>query len=136
MVTPTRRPGFITLLTVLIVLGGFFDVVGGILLLIFQNDDAVQDLTDDVGVNVTVLAIITIVFGLIYLAFGRALGNGSGFARFLVALIALIHVVAGVLTAVQHTGDLRWSGILSAVWGALILLILFTPRANAFFRTN
>ena len=136
MVTPTRRPALITLLTVLIVLGGFFDVVGGVLLLIFRNDAGVRDLTDDVGVNVTVLAIITIVFGLIYLAFGRALGSGSGFARFLVALVALIHVGAGIWTAIVHTGDLRWSGIVSAVWGALILLVLYTPRANAFFRTN
>jgi cytochrome bd-type quinol oxidase subunit 2 len=136
MTRPARRPGGVTLLVVLIIIGGALELIGGIFLAVTHNNARVLRNTDKSSQFLLSVGIVAIVIGLIYLLVSRGLAHGNGFARFLVGLISLISLVGGVWAILTQHGNLRSQGISSAVVGAVILLLLYSPKANAFFRTN
>ena len=138
---PARRPGGVTLLVVLIVIHGVLAAVAGALIIIFRSD---QSFLDQVQAQAAGTAsdellwygIGTVVIGLIYLLVAQGLAHGNGFSRFLVALVSVIALVGGIYLAIRYAGTLRWQGIIEAALGLVVLLLLYSPRASEFFRTN
>jgi hypothetical protein len=131
-----RRPLGVTLLVVLIVINGLLALVGGLYLAI-QHDD--RDLVRETGVssdNLLVYGISLAVVGTIYLVIARGLATGGGISRFLVGAFSLINLIAGIWVAVEKDGQLQTQGIINAVVSGIVLILLYSPRANAFFRTN
>ncbi len=131
-----RRPLGVTLLVVLIVINGLLALVGGLYLAI-QHDD--RDLIRETRVssdNLLGYGISLAVVGAIYLVIARGLATGGGISRFLVGAFSLINLIAGIWVAVEKEGQLQTQGIVSAVISGIVLLLLYSPRANAFFRTN
>lgn len=131
-----RRPLGVTLLVVLIVINGLLALVGGLYLAI-QHDD--RDLIRETRVssdNLLGYGISLAVVGAIYLVIARGLATGGGISRFLVGAFSLINLIAGIWVAVEKEGQLQTQGVVSAVISGIVLLLLYSPRANAFFRTN
>jgi multisubunit Na+/H+ antiporter MnhB subunit len=131
-----RRPFGVTVLVVLIVLNGLIAVVGGLYLAI-QHDD--RDLVRETGVsseNLLAYGVALAVVGGIYLVIARGLATGGGFSRFLVGAFSLLNLIAGIWVAVEKDGQLETQGIVNAVVSGIVLLLLYSPRANDFFRTN
>ena len=132
---PARRPGGITLLAVLIVVSSL-GLIGSIAVIIGRgNDDFVQD----AGVGSSTLlwvGIVGVIIAVVYLLVARGLTRGSGLARGLAALVAVLSLASGIYQAIIQSGSLRWSGIVSAVLALIVLSLLFSPRANAFFGSH
>ncbi len=132
---PARRPGLVTLLIVLVVIGGVLSVIGGIALIFLKDNPDVVVTTGSSGVGLWA-GIGTIIVGLIYLAVAKGLSNGNGFSRLIVAIVSLVSIIGGFWVGITQIGNGAISGWSSVFWGVIILLILYSPRANAFFRTN
>ena len=134
--TSARRPGGITLLAVLIVVSGLLGLIGSIAVIIGRGND---DFVRDTGVGSSTLlwvGIVGLIIAVVYLLVARGLTRGSGLARGLAALVAVLSLASGIYQAIIHSGSLRWSAIVSAVLALIVLSLLFSPRANAFFGSH
>ena len=133
---PARRPGGITLLAVLIVVSGLLGLIGSIAVIIGRGND---DFVSDTGVGSSTLlwvGIVGVIIAVVYLLVARGLTRGSGLARGLAALVAVLSLASGIYQAIIQSGSLRWSAIVSALLALIVLMLLFSPRANAFFASH
>ena len=133
---PVRRPAGITLLAVLIVVSGLLGLIGSIAVIIGRGND---DFVGDTGVGSSTLlwvGIVGVVIAVVYLLVARGLTRGSGLARGLAALVAVLSLASGIYQAILQSGSLRWSAVVSALLALIVLLLLFSPRANAFFASH
>jgi hypothetical protein len=133
---PARRPGGITLLAVLIVVSGLLGLIGSIAVIIGRGND---DFVSDTGVGSSTLlwvGIVGVIIAVVYLLVARGLTRGSGLARGLAALVAVLSLASGIYQAIIQSGSLRWSAVVSALLALIVLLLLFSPRANAFFASH
>ncbi len=123
MTAPVRRPGLVTLLVALAVLAGIGSVLTGVIAMIAEQ-------------SLLSAGLFPVIVGLIYFAVAKGLADGSPVARSVVAVLAVVQVVYAVITII-NTDDAgtRSSAIGSGVLSLIILLILFAPQANAFFRS-
>jgi len=119
----TRRPALITVLVVLVVLSG----IGAAL------TAWISFATAGTAVWGGVIAIIV---ALAYFAVAKGLFDGNPTARSVAAAVAAVQVVLALVlniavdTATAGPGTVRTG---SLVFPVLVLIILFTPKANAFF---
>lgn len=122
MNAPTvRRPGLITLLVVLTVIGGILSIATGILAMVIFN-------------GIGWIGIVYIALGLIYLAVAKGLADGNPVSRMIVAVVAVVQLVFGIFTIFVRTGEQSTnSGWGTVIWSVILLLILFSAKANAFF---
>ena len=133
---PARRPGGITLLAVLIVVSGLLGLIGSIAVIIGRGND---DFVRDTGVGSSTLlwvGIVGVIIAVVYLLVARGLTRGSGLARGLAALVAVLSLASGIYQTIIQSGSLRWSAVISALLALIVLLLLFSPRANAFFASH
>jgi len=126
----------VTLLVVLIVINGLIALVGGLVLAIQHDDRSVIRQTSMSSDSLLTYGIALIIVGAIYLLIARGLATGGGISRFLVGAFSLLNLIAGIWVAVEKDGRLQTQAIVSAVISAVVLILLYSPRANAFFRTN
>lgn len=137
MTLPTRRPGLVTLLLILVVIEGLFSIFVG-LVLVFTRDSVT--VTGDVQASSSTVAlwlgILLIVIGVVYLLVARGLANGNNFSRLLVAAVTVLSIAGSVWVLFAYPGGARWSTVGSIVLGVIVLAILYSPKASAFFRTN
>ncbi|MDQ6895379.1 MAG: hypothetical protein M3171_02035 [Actinomycetota bacterium] len=119
MATTTRRPGLVTLLVVLVVLQGIGSIIAGIIAISASGMAA---------------GAVLIVVGLIYLAVAKGLLDGRNWARLTAAVVAAVNLLLGVLAIINSGGSSnQGSTVGTGVLGLVILAILFSPKANAFF---
>ena len=133
---PARRPAGITLLAVLIVVSGLLGLIGSIAVIIGRGND---DFVGDTGVGSSTLlwvGIVGVIIAVVYLLVARGLTRGSGLARGLAALVAVLSLASGIYQTIIQSGSLRWSAVVSALLALIVLLLLFSPRANAFFASH
>lgn len=115
------RPFGVSLLTVIIVISGILGLIAGIVALLNFNDN--------VGL---ISALILVAVSVIYLLVARGLWNGSGGARLVVAIVTVLSLLNGVWMLFTASGQ-RWSGLGSAIVAIIILAILYSRKASAFF---
>lgn len=128
-----RRPGGVTLLAVLIVISGLLGLIGSIAVIIGRsNDDVLRNTSVSSGTLLWV-GIVGVIIALVYLAVARGLTRGSGLARGLATLVAVLSLASAVYQALIQSGNLRYSAIFSGVLALIVLLLLYSPKANAFF---
>jgi hypothetical protein len=82
------------------------------------------------------LGILLVVIGVVYLLVARGLANGNNFSRLLVVVVTVVSIAGSVWVLFAHPGGARWSTVGSIVLGVIVLAILYSPKASAFFRTN
>lgn len=125
MTTPTvRRPGLVTLVVVLTVIGGILSIIAGIVAF-------------SVAGTLGWAGIVFIILGLIYLAVAKGLANGNNLSRTIVAIVSVIQIVSSIFAIfTAEFTQTRTSGIGSAIISLIILLILYSPKANAFFASR
>lgn len=121
MTTPVTRPGLVTVLVVLTVIGGALSILAGIIALMAAGGFVAPGL-------------IFILLGLIYLAVAKGLADGNPLSRTIVAVVSAIQIIYAVLQIFSTDNtNIRNSAIGTAVFSIIILAILYSPRANAFF---
>ena len=134
--TPAPRPGTITFLVVLAFLTGSLNVVRGVILVFARNEPNMQQSVAAGPISVFWAGVGSIVAGLVVLLVAKGLANANGFSRFLVGFISVLNLVVGIYGAVTNTEFERTPGIVGATFSLIMLTLLYTNRANAFFRTN
>lgn len=119
MATTARRPVLVTVLVVLVVLSGIGDIIAGIIA---------------ISASGTGSGVVAIVIGLVYLAVAKGLLDGRNWARMVAAVVAAVNLLFAILAMVNGGGSAsQGPSIGSGVLGLIILVILFTPKANEFF---
>ena len=116
------RPFGVSLITVIIVISGILGVLTGVL--------ALLNFKDNVGL---ISGLVILAVGLIYVLVARGLWNGSGGARLIVAIVTVISLINGIWMLITVDGQQRWSGLGSAIVALIVLVILYSKRASAFF---
>ena len=132
--TTGRRPFGVSLLSILIMLGGAFDVIGGVLLLFERRDREVLADLDLTTNQITGYAIGAIVLGIIAILIGLMLRNGSEFARYLVAIIAAVRLASLVFTIIRFD-SIHWyhAFVPTVVYAVVAGYLFFDKDAQAFF---
>lgn len=113
-----QRPFGITVIMLLIILQGIFGLVIGII--------GALNWTDETPLPVS---LVTIIIALVYLGVAGALGRGNRGARMLIAIITFLVLINGVVWLFSNL----WAGIVQIVISIIILLVLFSRKATAFF---
>ncbi|MGN6125701.1 MAG: DUF7144 family membrane protein [Humibacter sp.] len=134
MSSTARRPASVTLIAVLAWIEGAFDIIAGVLLLVFQNQPSVKAAWYGPTALVT-SAIVAILFGLIVVLIAGGLLRGSRGARIIVTVVQLLAIVADAFTAFASPSQFAWAAI-SALISLIIIILLWTGRANDFFRSH
>ncbi len=124
-----NRPGSVTFVAVLAYINGILNVIGGVVILFTRNS---MVSASDAGAlaGITTAAILSIILGIVILIVARGLLNGSRFARGLVTVVMILNAISGVILMFSLQ---FFSGILEILWAVVMLSLLYTQRANAFF---
>jgi hypothetical protein len=130
----TERPGGVTLVAVFIWISGALNILGGILALIFQNN---PDVEINLGGRPGTIAygIIAILLGIIVIAVSGGILNGSRGARTIVTIVQIISIIGSIIAIFMLPGQL-WQSILNIVIALIPLILLYSPKANAFFGSS
>ena len=121
MTAPTiQRPGLVTLVVVLTVLGGIGNLITGIMAVMISNGSVFA-------------GIVFIVLGLIYLAVAKGLADGNKMSRTVVAVVSVLNIAAAVFTLFVPNNGNRGTAVGSGIVSLIILLILYSRKSNAFF---
>lgn len=123
-VTPVaRRPVLITVLVVLVVIAGVLAALAAFVLLTLPQ---VSVLT---GIGQAVVAVA-------YFAVAKGLYDGNPTARSVAAVVAVIQLILAItalITVTELSGGAQTTSWTSIVFPVLVLVVLFTPKANAHF---
>ncbi|MET1017064.1 MAG: hypothetical protein ABWX76_09605 [Leifsonia flava] len=126
------RPGGVTFIAVLAWIQGVFDIVVGILLLFNQHDPAIILDFGSSGALIT-SAILYILVGIIIIVIARGLLRGSNGARVVVTAFEVVTLIGALFVMIAAPSQFI-GALVTAFIALVIILLLWTGRAAAFFR--
>ncbi len=112
-----QRPGGVTLVAVIAWISGAVQIIGAVISLLAGG-----------GGN----AWVALIVGILTIAVSLGLFRGNNVARILLAILFVLNLVVAVWALV--IGVSVWSAIITGILAIIGLAILFSSRANAFFR--
>ncbi|MCK8609241.1 hypothetical protein [Agromyces sp. C10] len=127
-----NRPVTITIIGVLAFIAGLIDLVSGaILFFLLPNEEVVAGFGGSGGLIAA--AIGSIIVGLITAGLAGGLLRGSSVARMIVTVLQVLSLIGSLFMAVAYLGIPvgEWLGLAVS---AVVLILLWTPKASAFFR--
>lgn len=127
-----KRPLGVTIVAALAIVGGIFDVIGGIALLAMQSDTAAVDRFGGAGVLVS-LAVMSIVLGVLMLLIAFGLLRGNATARIAATVVQIFSLASSIWIGIAQPSTLA-TEIASALVALAILLLLWSREATRFFR--
>ena len=143
-VTPVQRPGTITFIVVLMWINAILEIIGGVLLIIAsRSNDVVTSVQAGVENNIPVeqisessllwAGIISILFGLITILLATGLKNGSNGVRIFLTILIVLQILidAAEMTALRN--ESVWTGLIAILIWLIVLGMLWSSRASAFF---
>jgi hypothetical protein len=116
----------VTLVAVIVWIQGLLTLIGGIIALIGAFAPGV------VGGAFLAVAIISIIIGIITIAVGFGLLRGSNGARILTTIVLVISLATAIFS--MFSTNSFWSQLVSALLAVIGLILLYTQRANDYFR--
>jgi hypothetical protein len=129
----TGRPTTVTIIGVLAYIAGLLDMVSGVILFFLLPNEDVVDSFGGSGPLIAA-AIGSIVIGLIVVVVAGGLLRGSQTSRLIVTVLQVLSLIGSLFLAVAWretaTATDEWIGIAVS---ALVLILLWTPKASAFF---
>jgi hypothetical protein len=117
------RPAGVTFVGILIIIVGILGVIGGVL--------GLFDAETRKGLGIITL-LITLVISVVYLAVAKGIFDGNNFSRFLVGLVSVISIIVGIIHLLFASG-MRLNGLFEALFSLIILALLYSSKARAFF---
>ncbi|MDN4614655.1 hypothetical protein P5G50_09335 [Leifsonia sp. F6_8S_P_1B] len=128
---PARRPGSVTFVAVLTYINGIANIVGGVLLL-FTRESMARESGGSV-VGLTTSAVLALILGIVTLIVARGLLDGSRVSRAIVTVVMIVNLINGILLLFTLQ---FFSGVIEVLWTLLLVSLLYTRRANAFFASG
>jgi hypothetical protein len=116
------RPGGVTLVAVLAWISGALQILTGVLILLGGQGGGAA------------VAWVAIIIGIITIIVSLGLFRGNNAARIIVAIIFALNLVSAIITMFAYPAQL-WSALIAGALALIGLLLLFSARANEFFRT-
>ena len=133
MSTTVRRPFGVSLISVIIIIGGVLDIIGGILTISFRND--VQLLIEMKATKNEALwfGIFIIAIGVLAILVGLWLWKGSNVARLLVGVVVALRLI-GTVWAFASFDKFHWyEGLVPLVIYAVVAYYLLAgPTAKQY----
>lgn len=126
------RPGSVTVVGVLAYIEGILGVIGGVIILFTRNQMAGASNSATLT-GITTSAIVSILISGVILVVARGLLDGSRLSRTIVTIALVFNALNGLLFLFTLQ---FFSGIIELLWAIVLLSLLYTPRANAFFGTR
>jgi hypothetical protein len=127
-----KRPLGVTIVAALAMISGFFDVLGGLLLLPMQNDRAVADVFGGPGMIVA-LAVISALVGILTLVVAFGLLRGNPVARIAATILQVLSLAMSAWVGIIQPSTLA-TEIPSALVALAIIVLLWSADATRFFR--
>jgi hypothetical protein len=127
-----KRPFGITIVAVLAILSGAFDVIGGIALLAAQGDAELAAAVGGSGMVVT-LAIVSIVLGAAILVIAFGLLRGNAVARIAATVVQVFSLAMSIWVGIAQPSSLG-TEIPSALLAIAVLVLLWSGEASRYFR--
>jgi len=139
--TPTRRPGVVTFIGVILYIQAALAAVAAISLLLWRDD--VLDFLEDQGSPLTGGALSGTIIGEVVAALllffvGNGIMRGSNGFRLFVAIVQGLAMVLAVYTIiVHHVGGLVYRGVFTLFIGVFVLWALYgNEESDKYFETN
>lgn len=131
-----QRPGVITLLGWLLIVGAAFGAVAGIVIIAFRNTANVVESTGATSSELLIAGGLALAIAAIQGLIGVGLLAGSRISRGIVAFVQVLHVAsAAFLMFSHHTGAFLYQGLITVAVALFVLWALFNERADAYFET-
>ena len=124
--TAVKRPALVTVVAVLTVISGVLSLVAGFIWLFLPPDASSND------VAWRLVGIGYLIVGVVEVAVARGLLRGNAKARIIFTLAMVANLVLSV-TGAATSGTSRGVSFVSVVVVIVAIVILYTPKANAFF---
>jgi hypothetical protein len=140
-----QRPGTITLIVVLMWINAILEIIGGVLLIIASRskdfvtgvqEGAAPTFTSSQVTASTLLwaGIISILFGIITILLATGLKNGNNGVRIFVTILIVIQILADAAEMTVWQNRSVWTGLISILIWLIVLAMLWSSRASAFFQ--
>jgi predicted permease len=134
---PVRRPFLLSLVTILMMIGGTLQIIAGVVLMLFRNNDELRSDSGESSSTLLTLGVIAVIFGLIHIWFATALRRGNRFARALVLVFEILQIVGGVWTLIALHSQYRVNALITIVISLFVIWYLYgNERSRAFFGDN
>ena len=154
LTTTKERPDGITVIAILIIIGGIFLLIGGTSLLglgavlstasedIIQSNGISSDLTQlaSLGTIPIVLGAVMLILGIAYLIVSYGLLKGKAWAWIITIIVTIIGLIVQIISAII-AGSITSSalyGLASHIVGMIIsgaiIYYMFRPHVKAFYR--
>lgn len=133
MSNSVARPAGVTVVAVLAWISGLLDVIGGTLLL-FQT--SVASTVEQFGgaSQLIASALLEILIGVVVIVVAIGLLRGNAASRVVITIFQILSIIASVFFAIAYPAGAIGEYFSIAV-AAIVLLLLWTGRASAFFRS-
>lgn len=113
----SNRPGGVTLVAVLTWISGAINIIGGALGLFPGGQEFWS-------------GVLQLVLGIVVVAVAGGLLRGSNLSRIVITIIQAIAVIAAVVGLFNG----NWWAVFGGIFPAIVLILLWTGRANEFFK--
>ena len=133
MSNSVARPAGVTVVAVLAWISGLLDIIGGTLLL-FQT--SVASTVEQFGgaSQLIASALLEILIGVVVIVVAIGLLRGNAASRVVITIFQILSIIASVFFAIAYPAGAIGEYFSIAV-AAIVLLLLWTGRASAFFRS-
>ena len=138
---PTRRPGVVTFIGVILYIQGFLAAIAAVAMLIWRND--VLDFLEKEGSPISDASFTGTIIGeaivaVLLILVANGIMRGSNTSRFLVAVVQAISMgMAIYILIAHHVGGYVYRAVFSLFVGVFVLWALFgNDESDRFFETN
>lgn len=133
MSNSVARPVGVTVVAVLAWISGLLDIIGGTLLL-FQT--SVASTVEQFGgaSQLIASALLEILIGVVVIVVAIGLLRGNAASRVVITIFQILSIIASVFFAIAYPAGAIGEYFSIAI-AAIVLLLLWTGRASAFFRS-
>ncbi|HEY7730240.1 MAG TPA: hypothetical protein VH950_04980 [Gaiellaceae bacterium] len=131
--TAVHRPIGVSVIAVIAIIQGIIAIVAGIGFVVERNNNALLEHIDRSSGTIATYGVSAIIWGALALLVGFALWGGANWARILVAILQGLYLAGGVYLLFAWNGYYLWQGIWQIIVAAVVLWLLFNPRADEFF---
>jgi hypothetical protein len=129
-----NRPGVITLIGWLLIIGAAFGAVGGIVTIAFRNTASVLESTGATSGELLIAGILVLAVAAIQGLIGAGILAGSRLSRGIVAFVQVLHVAAVAFVMFSHhTGAFLYQGLITVAVALFVLWALFNDKADEYY---
>lgn len=130
------RPFGITLIMIYGIIAGIANIAVGIFTILDRNDPDLISESFHSPSQLLAAGIVSIVFGTIMVFLATALGHANNVVRIIYAVIASINLALGLWATFALHSEQQVVGIVTSLFAALILYLLFNSRADEYFESK